>query len=163
MSDDKREDNVQVDSVEEDFSEQLQESLSNLKTYNIGDKVVGKIIEISDSYIFISLGGKQDAYAEKNDFINKKGELPFKVDDKLTGYIVKYTDTEIVIARSIASANRKILREAFAEKIPVVGIVTSPVKGGYSVSISGIRAFCPVSQMDVKIVQDPKNICWQEF
>ncbi|MCD4819735.1 MAG: S1 RNA-binding domain-containing protein [Candidatus Cloacimonetes bacterium] len=149
--------------VEEGFEEQLEESLANIPQFSIGDKITGEIIDITDSYIFVSIGGKRDAYAEKTDYIEKDGKLNMKTGDVLTGYIVKHTDSEIIIAKSIASANRKILRDAFEEKIPVVGVVTSPVKGGFSISISGIRAFCPASQIDSKIAKDSKVFAGKSF
>jgi small subunit ribosomal protein S1 len=148
---------------DEDFEVQLEASLAQISNYNIGDKVDGEIINITDSYIFVSLGGKRDAYADKTDYLDKKGNFTLATGDRLTGYIVKYTDTETVIARSIASANRKILRDAFNENVPIVGVVTSPVKGGFSINISGLRAFCPLTQMDTKIVSNQKIYAGKSF
>ncbi len=141
----------------ENFEQMLEDTLVNIKQLEIGDKVSGEIINITDSYIFVSLGGKRDVYAEKLDYIDKSGELSYKVGDTLEGYIVKDTETETLIAKSLVSVNLNILHDAFEEKIPVNGKVQSMTKGGYIIDISGIKAFCPISHIDDKIVIEPKK------
>lgn len=151
------EDNQPEETAGENFEQMLEDSLINIKQLEIGDKVTGEIINITDSYIFVTLGGKRDVYAEKQDYTDKSGKLSFKVGDTLEGYIVKDTETETLIAKSLVSVNLNILQDAFEEKIPVSGKVQSMTKGGYIVDISGIKAFCPISHIDDKIVIEPKR------
>jgi small subunit ribosomal protein S1 len=47
------------------------------------------------------------------------------------------------------------LAEAFATGLPVEGLVTGVNKGGLEVTVSGVRAFCPVSQLELRPVADP--------
>jgi len=151
--------------TEEDstFEHMLEESLANIKKLEVGDKVKGEILNITDSYIFVSLGGKRDAYAEKADYLDKKGNLKYQVGDQLAGYIVKYSETETLIARSLMTVNINVLHGAFDEKIPIKGKVTSLTKGGYNIDVSGIRVFCPLSHIDAKLVVDPKKFIGQVF
>lgn len=151
------EDDQSEETAGENFEQMLEDSLVNIKQLEIGDKVSGEIINITDSYIFVTLGGKRDVYAEKQDYIDKSGKLSFKVGDTLEGYIVKDTETETLIAKSLVSVNLNILHDAFEEKIPVNGKVQSMTKGGYIIDISGIKAFCPISHIDDKIVIEPKK------
>jgi len=46
------------------------------------------------------------------------------------------------------------LREAFENGVPVEGLVTGVNKGGVEVLVAGARAFCPISQLDAKRVED---------
>jgi small subunit ribosomal protein S1 len=147
----------------EEFAELFEESLSNIQNLEVGDKVEGEVINITDSYIFVSLGGKHDAYAEKADYLDKSGNLPYQIGDKIEGYIVKYTDTETLISKSLVSVNKEILHEAYNEKIPVNGKVISQIKGGYLLDISGVRAFCPLSQIDIKPASDTKQYIGQNY
>ena len=117
------------------FEQLLEESLVNIKNLEIGDKVEGEIINITDSYIYVSLGGKRDAYTEKIDYLDKDGKLPFRVGDTLSGYVVKYTETETCIAKSLVSVSKRVLKEAFEEQIPVSGKVVSFTKGGFIINI----------------------------
>ena len=151
------EDDQPEETAGENFEQMLEDSLVNIKQLEIGDKVSGEIINITDSYIFVTLGGKRDVYAEKLDYVDKSGELSVKVGDTLEGYIVKDTETETLIAKSLVSVNLNILHDAFEEKIPVSGKVQSMTKGGYIIDISGIKAFCPISHIDDKIVIEPKK------
>lgn len=158
----KKKETDQKEEKDSDFEQMLEDSLINLKKLEVGDKVKGEIINITDSYIFVTLGGKRDAYAEKEDYINKNNKLPYKKGDKLEGYIVKYTDTETVIAKSLITVNLNVLHEAYREKIPVKGKVQSITKGGYIISISGVRAFCPISHIDNNVVVEPKRFLNKE-
>lgn len=146
-----------VSEIDSDFDKLLEESLVNIKELAVGDKVEGEIINITDSYIFVSLGGKRDAYAEKQDYFDKNGKLRCKIGDILKGFVVKYSDTETLISKSLISANIEVLHDAFEEKIPVNGKVKSLTKGGYLIDISGVKAFCPISHIDIKLVVDPKQ------
>ena len=145
------------ESAGENFEQMLEDSLVNIKQLEIGDKISGEIINVTDSYIFVTLGGKRDVYAEKQDYSDSSGKLTCKVGDTLEGYIVKDTETETLIAKSLVSVNLNILQNAFEEKIPVNGKVQSMTKGGYIIDISGIKAFCPISHIDDKIVIEPKK------
>lgn len=147
---------IETSAEDDDYDELLEQSLAGITDHQIGDKVSGEIINITDSYIFVTLGGKRDAYADKSEFTDKKGELKYKVGDNLTGYISKYSDTETCISRSLIGVNLHILREAYENKIPVAGKVISMIKGGLLVDVSGIRAFCPLSQISNKMVPDYK-------
>ncbi len=146
-----------VSEIDSDFDKLLEESLVNIKELAVGDKVEGEIINVTDSYIFVSLGGKRDAYAEKQDYFDKTGKLNYKIGDILKGFVVRCSDTETLISKSLISANIEVLHDAFEEKIPVNGKVKSLTKGGYIIDISGVKAFCPISQIDSKLVVDPKK------
>jgi len=154
---------IQSDEINSEFEHMLEESLGNIQEFEIGDQVEGEIINITDSYIFVSLGGKRDVYAEKVDYYDKEGNLPFEVGDKISGYVVKCTETEIMIARSLVSVNKSVLKDAFEEKIPVNGKVISTIKGGFNISVSGVRAFCPQSQIDTRMVKDIQQYIGQNF
>ena len=146
-----------------EFAQMLEDSLLNIPQLDVGDKIEGEILNITDSYIFISIGGKRDAYAEKVDYLDKNGNLPFKIGDTLSGYVTKYTETETLISKSLVSVNKRILKEAFEEKIPVNGKVVSMINKGYLINISGVRAFCPMSHIDNKFVKDPKEFLGQNL
>ena len=43
------------------------------------------------------------------------------------------------------------------DQIPVEGRVTAVNKGGFEIDLSGLRAFCPVSQIDIKYCEKPEE------
>ena len=155
--------NMNETKVNESFEDLLEESLDKIQEFVVGDEIEGEISNINDKYIFISLGGKKDAFAEIKEYQDKKGKLSYKVGDKIKGYVVRSDDSETVIAKSINSVNKYLLKDAFEGKIPIRGKVTSIIKGGFRIDVSGLRAFCPISQMDVKVVTEPNEYINKEY
>lgn len=151
MTDVKATDQVKAN-IAEDYQKMLDQSLTQTSKQKKGDVVEGEIININESDIFVNLGGKVDGIAARADFADKDGNLELKIGDKLSGFIVEINDSCITIARSLSKTNvdRSALKDAFINKLPVNGKVTAKVKGGYSVDLLGVRAFCPVSQIDVR-------------
>jgi len=145
---------------QENFGEMLDSTFVDTDKIVEGDVVTGKVIAINDDYIFIDLGGKNEAYADRDEYQTKTGKLKVDIGDEIKGFVVKKTETEIVISKSL---NRKyvdkgFLKEAYDKKVPVKGKIVSTVKGGYSVEILGTRAFCPFSQADIRYISDPQTM-----
>ncbi|HOD53042.1 MAG TPA: S1 RNA-binding domain-containing protein [Candidatus Cloacimonadota bacterium] len=163
MSDNTNEKNIQQET--EDFGAMLEQNLNQVNAnLRKGDVVEGEIVSITESHIIVSLGQKQDVYAEVGDYM-VDGSLSLKVGDKIKGFVVKLSDHEIVIAKSLNAShgNKKLVREAFEKNIPVKGKVTQSVKGGFSVDVLGIRAFCPVSHIDATPNVDPAQYVGNVF
>ena len=158
MTNQETEKTTQKNNNSEDFETMLDESMKNLNTkLKKGDVIVGNISSINESHIIISMGVKQDAYAEIGDYL-EDGKLPYSVGDEIKGFIVKMNDDQITISKSLnrSHGNKVLVKEAFAKKIPVKGKVTETVKGGYSVDVFGIRAFCPISHIDLNFTEKPE-------
>ncbi|HEY3359186.1 MAG TPA: S1 RNA-binding domain-containing protein, partial [Polyangia bacterium] len=49
----------------------------------------------------------------------------------------------------------RALEEAFKNQTPVEGLVKSTNKGGLEVDLAGVRAFCPLSQIELRFCHDP--------
>ena len=151
--------------AEESFDQMLEESELNAQQAHEGDKVTGKIVTISDSYIFVSLGDKLDGIADIADYVDKEGKLPYEPGDDLTGFVVRRGETEIIIAPYLSKANatQAMLIEAYESKVPVRGRVVSAIKGGFAIDVLDARGFCPQSQMDLRPVHDSSAFIGHEF
>ena len=140
-----------LNSSNEEFETMLNESMNNLNTsYKLGDVVEGTISSINESHIIISLGQKEDAFAELGDYL-ENGVLPLKVGDTIKGFIVKMIEDQITISKSLnrSHGNKVLVKEAFTKQIPIKGKVTEALKGGFSVDVLGVRAFCPASHIEI--------------
>jgi len=51
----------------------------------------------------------------------------------------------------------EMLLDAKENLIPVEGRVAGVVKGGFEVNLSGVRAFCPISQIDLQFCEKPEE------
>ncbi|MBF0209476.1 MAG: S1 RNA-binding domain-containing protein [Desulfamplus sp.] len=123
-----------------------------------GDKINGTIISIGQSSVYVSTGSKSDGVVEKAELLDESGQMPYKVGDTLTLYVVSMNESEIILSRALSGAGYAALLEEAAENgTPVEGKVSAIIKGGFSVDIMGKRAFCPISQIDVKYVENQED------
>ncbi len=129
-----------------------------------GDKIEGKIISIGQNAVYISTGSKSDGVVDKAELLDKNGELPYAVGDALTLYVVSMNESEVTLSTALSGAGTdSMLEEASYSRTPVEGKVSGTIKGGFSVSVMGKRAFCPVSQIDIKYVEDTEEYVGNTF
>ncbi len=123
-----------------------------------GDKVEGRIISIGKSAVYIDTGTKSDGVVDRSELLDENGEFPYAEGDMITLYVVSLSESEILLSKAISGAGMAaMLEDAWRGRTPVEGRVTGAIKGGFSIDILGKRAFCPVSQMDVRYVETPEN------
>ncbi|HOH60220.1 MAG TPA: S1 RNA-binding domain-containing protein [Candidatus Cloacimonadota bacterium] len=142
--------------LKEDYLRMLEDSFQNTAEIKKGDVVEAPVVTITDQFLIVNLGGKFDAYAEIGEYSDEKGNLTLKVGDVLKGYVVDQNDQGYVVGKSLTKqyVDKQSIRDAYEKKIPVQGKVYSVTKGGFNVDILGARAFCPVSQISARPVED---------
>jgi small subunit ribosomal protein S1 len=119
-----------------------------------GDMVEGEIISIGEARVYVDTGTKSDGVVEKTELLDENGEFLLKTGDVVKLYVISSSESEIILSKAISGAGKaNMLKDASRSRTPVEGRVTGVIKGGFSVDILGKRAFCPVSQMDVKYVE----------
>jgi small subunit ribosomal protein S1 len=124
-----------------------------------GDKVSGKVAKISRDALFVDLGGKSEGVADLQEFLDKNGNLTVKEGDWVE-MRVSSTRDGIHLSKGIKIQGAdalEILREAQQDLIPVEGRVSGVVKGGFEVDLSGVRSFCPLSQIDLRFCEKPED------
>ncbi len=125
----------------------------------VGDEVRGRIISIGRDAAFIDLGAKSDGVIELAQLRDRDGTLTVKEGDELTATVVEVGGVSggVVLKRVFGGRGAEgsaELEAAFQHGLPVEGTVTGVNKGGVEVSIGGVRAFCPISQLDLRHVED---------
>jgi small subunit ribosomal protein S1 len=124
-----------------------------------GDKVSGKVLKVSKDTIFVDLGGKSEGIADNQEFLDREGHLTIKEGDWVEMRVASIRDgIHLTKGMKVQGADSlDILREAKENLIPVEGRVTGVVKGGFEVNLSGIRAFCPLGQIDLRFCEKPEE------
>src|SRR5512139_961319 len=124
-----------------------------------GDKISGKVLKISKDTIFVDLGGKSEGIADIQEFLDKKGNLTIKQGDQVEMRVASIRDgIHLTKGMKVQGPDSlDILREAKENFIPVEGRVKETVKGGFEIDLSGIRAFCPLGQMDIQFCEKPEE------
>jgi len=134
------------------------------KAPSIGEKVRGEIISLGEDAAFIDLGGKTEGMVHLEELTGEDGELTAAVGDVVEGLITATDpDSGCLVIRvrpgrlSASDTALEELRQAHEHGMPVEGLVQEVVKGGVRVDVAGVRAFCPVSQLDRVYVENPAD------
>ena len=124
-----------------------------------GDKVSGRVAKVSKDTVFVDLGGKSEGIADIQEFLDKEGHLVVKQGDWVEMRVASTRDGIHLTKRmKVQGADAlDMLREAKETVIPVEGRVSGVVKGGFEVTLSGIRAFCPLGQIDLAFCEKPEE------
>lgn len=140
----------------EDFNRMLEESLKVKGNFVPGDKISGTIVLINEESTFLSLTGKSEAVIDTSELRDKQGNLKYKKGDRIDAWIVSMNRGETKVTMSIGkgSINSELLLTAYQAMVPVEGMVTAEVKGGFNINVSGFRCFCPYSQIDIESTED---------
>nr|WP_321256940.1 30S ribosomal protein S1 [uncultured Pseudodesulfovibrio sp.] len=148
-----------VEEGEESFAELFEQySEGGGDNLNIGDKVSGKVIQVGESTIFVDTGTKLDGVVEKAEMLDEEGNCTVSDGDTVELYVVGKDSGGIKLSRAISGiGGLAMLEEAKSSNLPVEGKVESTCKGGFNVTLMQRRAFCPVSQIDSRFVEDPEE------
>jgi small subunit ribosomal protein S1 len=144
-------------SDDEDFAALLAESEAGATTRDRriapGDLVRGRVISVGATTAFVAVGGKAEAAIDLGEFRDAAtGEVSLKEGDEIEATVVDDgSRSGSIKLKRVAGRGGHVpgeLEQAFANGIPVEGLVTAENKGGYEVQIGSVRAFCPGSQID---------------
>lgn len=150
---------------EESFAELFEQYSSGLKQeINQGDLINGEIISIGSSSVYVDTGTKSDGVVDKAELLDENGELPYSIGDKIELYVVSVTESEVILSKALSgSSGDHALLDAYKTRTPVEGKVKEVIKGGFHIDISGKRAFCPISQIDISFVDKPETYLNESF
>ncbi len=161
------EDVQENESFEQMFEAQVKDGgVPTRRSVRIGEKVTGKIFQLGADTAFVSLdGAKSEAMIELRELKDDEGILRYGVGDALEAHVIEAGARGIVLSRALTkgSANMAMLAEARASGMPVEGMVLAVNKGGVEVAIGDVRAFCPISQLDLRFVEKPDQFIGEKL
>ncbi|HEY7216549.1 MAG TPA: S1 RNA-binding domain-containing protein [Thermoanaerobaculia bacterium] len=137
----------------------------------VGQKVKGTILSIGEEWGFIDLGTKSEARINAAELKDAEGNLTVKEGDTLEATVTG-TDPEtgalLLKKRTGGKGKRPAevvpeIRQAYEAGLPVEAMVTGLNKGGAEVQLYGMRAFCPLSQLDLRYVENPEKFIGQKL
>jgi small subunit ribosomal protein S1 len=116
-----------------------------------GQVVKGRVIQITAEHVFVDVGGKGEAWIDRAELVDADGRLRVAVGDEVEATVVA-TGDEVRLSHRLrqGAQAREALGVAAQTGVPVEGRVAAVIKGGYEVTVGGLRAFCPFSQMDLR-------------
>ena len=127
-------------------------------TLERGQAVKGRVIQITSDHVFVDVGGKGEAWIDRAELTDDDGRLRVAVGDEVEATVVG-TGDEIRLSHKLrrGAQAREALEMAAQSGITVEGRVAAVIKGGYEVTLGGLRAFCPFSQMDLRRVESEQE------
>jgi small subunit ribosomal protein S1 len=134
--------------------------------FAIGDRVKGKIVSIGNEVTVLELAGGGEGTLETLELRDGSGQLTVKPGDTIDARVVALGQKQgfVTVRRgAIQAGGRADLAEAATTGLPIEGLVTGVNKGGLEVDIGGARAFCPLSQLDLRPVADPSIFVGQRL
>jgi small subunit ribosomal protein S1 len=117
----------------------------------VGQVGEGRVIQITAESVFVDVGGKGEAWIERAELTDDEGKLRVAIGDQVEATVVS-TGDEVRLSHKLrqGAQARQALAVAAQTGIPVEGKVAGVIKGGYEVTVGGLRGFCPLSQMDLR-------------
>ncbi len=141
--------NTTESEAEESFKTIYEESLKN---YNTDGRVVGVVVGITPTEVYVDVGRKQQGIvplAELSNDPNAKTEDLVKMGDELNLIIMKTNDQEgtILLSKRLLDAQKgwDEIVKAEEDKTVVSGVVTEVIKGGVIAVSNGVKVFIPAS------------------
>jgi len=124
-----------------------------------GDSVRGRVISLGRKPPRGTGGGKSEGMIELQQLRDEDGNLTVKVGDEIEAHVVETMGKSVAWScagpRSRRGPEAKAeLQQAAATGLAVEGTVTGVNKGGVEVLVAGVRGFCPISQLEMRHVED---------
>ncbi|MBU2754267.1 30S ribosomal protein S1 [Acidithiobacillus sp. CV18-2] len=142
---------------EPSFAELFAESESS-QGLKPGDLLVGTVTRVDNDIVMVDVGLKSEGPIPAEQFRNAEGALEVQVGDQVEVCLESVEDgmgeTRLSREKARRAKTWEELEAAFADNAVVKGFLTGKVKGGFTVSIDGVRAFLPGSLVDVRPVRD---------
>ncbi|MFA7495275.1 MAG: 30S ribosomal protein S1 [Acidithiobacillus sp.] len=143
--------------VEPSFAEMFEESQST-QGLKPGELLTGIVTRVDNDFVIVDVGLKSEGPIPAEQFRNAEGEIEVKVGDSVEVCLELVEDgmgeTRLSREKARRAKTWVDLEKSFTDNAVVHGFLTGKVKGGFTVSIDGVRAFLPGSLVDVRPVRD---------
>jgi len=144
--------NKEEDEIPQNEQDRYKSTLSDITEKEI---ITGRIIGINEKDVLIDIGFKSEGIIDRNEFSDNN--IP-EVGEKIEVFLEKLEDDsgKTVLSKEKADflSRWKELREVFDNEKIIKGRIVRRIKGGMVVDLSGVQAFLPGSQIDVRPVKD---------
>lgn len=145
-----------------DFASLFEESMGKAgRRLSSGDTLTAEILSIGKEESFVATGTPIDAMILTSELLDENKELKYKVGDRIDVVVIKTKGGEVRVAKQgtrKSNGDLDSLEDAHDMELPVEGRVTEVVNGGFRISVQGKTAFCPISQMDYKVLDAQEYI-----
>jgi small subunit ribosomal protein S1 len=152
--------------MSESFAELFEESLKTVDMQP-GAIVTGVVIDIDNEWVTVHAGLKSEGVIPRSQFADASGDCQLEIGDEVQVALETVEDgfgeTRLSREKAKRAESWKELEAAHEADDVVKGVINGKVKGGFTVDITGIRAFLPGSLVDVRPVRETVHLEGQEL
>ncbi|MCG8637268.1 MAG: 30S ribosomal protein S1 [Desulfobacterales bacterium] len=151
---------------EETMEELLGIYESSLSKFEEGQVVTGTVISVGREAVLVDVGYKSEGQISIHEFIDDDGNVNVNVNDEFEVMIEVWDEEEETVLLSRDKAKKvkvwDAIKEIYDADETIEGVITSRVKGGFSVDI-GLQAFLPGSQADLRPIRNMDEMVNQSY
>ncbi len=160
-----------VDEKPEITGEETMEELMGIyeesfKRFEEGQVVTGTIIAVDKDYVLVDVGYKSEGRIAINEFRDEEGNVNVNLNDRVEVMVEVWDEeAETVILSKEKAAKVKVwdaIKDIYDADGTVEGVITSRVRGGFSVDI-GLPGFLPGSQADLRPIRNMDEMVGQTY
>ena len=141
----------------------MAEGESTMVRIRPGQTLTGKVVQITEDEVCVSIGYKADGLIKRTDLVDQD----VKLDDEIEVEVVKVNDGEGNVLLSQRNIVNRKAWDAMMEKYQageyVDAVGKEAVKGGLIADVSGVRAFVPASQLSQRYVEKIADFVGKEM
>ena len=126
-----------------------------------GDRLEGNVIDIRAGEVLLELDGKHHGLIEEDEF-EEDEELPL-LGTRIKASVIRYDGARDMVLLSVGKARKEVFWEDLRPGSLLEALVTGTNKGGLDLDIKGVRAFMPISQIDIKRIEDATPFVGKKF
>jgi len=132
----------------DEFEAALRDNLG-AQEMRVGDVIEGTILAIHGDVALVDVSGKSEAVLDREELEGLGTGDPVEV-------VVTSVGAELRVSRRLAleAKLKEKLRDAVESGEPVEGKVVGRRKGGFDITVAGVRGFCPISQIEEGRTED---------
>jgi len=138
----------------------------SINRFQEGEVINGKVISVSKDSVIIDIGYKSEGVVPVDEFKDENGEIAVNIGDVVEVMIEFWDEDEEEVVLSKEKAEKQKVWDEIAkiyeEDGIISGIISSRVKGGFSVDI-GVQAFLPGSQADLRPIKNMDVMVGKKF
>ncbi|THB76399.1 MAG: 30S ribosomal protein S1 [Desulfobacteraceae bacterium] len=142
---------------EESMEELLDYYESSIKKFEEGQVITGTVISVGRDNVLVDVGYKSEGLISIQEFMDDEGNVNVNLNDQFEVMIEVWDEEEETVLLSREKAKQvKIwdqIKDIYDDDGTMEGVITSRVKGGFSVDI-GLQAFLPGSQADLRPIRN---------
>lgn len=124
-----------------------------------GDKVDATVVAIGKDFVFVEFSNsKVEGMVKIDDVRDAEGEINVEIGDPLELFVLSTKGGEIRMGKKLSGRDgaMEAIYTANATAMPIEGRVAATNKGGFEIAIGQVRAFCPISQIELGYTDDPE-------